>query len=71
MMQVGFFYCTKILMINRIPKYFLITTTKDMSRLDFVMGSVEQDIISNYAQIPIMCINPRKGKVGGFSATGG
>ena len=49
----------------------LITTTKGISRVDFVLGTVEEDIISNDAHIPIMCVNPRKGKVGGFSATGG
>ena len=49
----------------------LITTTKGISRVDFVLGTVEEDIITNDANIPIMCVNPRKGKVGGFSATGG
>ena len=49
----------------------LITTTKGISRFDFVLGTVEEDIISNDACIPIMCVNPRKGKMGGFSATGG
>ena len=49
----------------------LITTTKGISWGDYIMGAVEQDIIANEAHIPIMCVNPRKGKVGGFSATGG
>jgi nucleotide-binding universal stress UspA family protein len=49
----------------------LITTTKGISRLDFVLGAVEEDIISNSANIPVMCINPRKAALGGFSATGG
>jgi nucleotide-binding universal stress UspA family protein len=49
----------------------LITTTKGISTLDFVLGTVEEDLIANSANIPIMCVNPRKGKIGGFSATGG
>ena len=49
----------------------LITTTKGISTLDFVLGAAEEDIIVNDANIPIMCVNPRKAKVGGFSATGG
>ena len=49
----------------------LITTTKGISRMDFVMGASEEEIITNSANIPVMCINPRKAKVGGFSATGG
>ena len=49
----------------------LITTTKGISKLDFVLGVSEQDIITNNANIPVMCINPRKAAVGGFSATGG
>jgi len=49
----------------------LIMTTKGISTIDYVMGTVEEDIIVNDASIPIMCVNPRKRKVGGFSATGG
>jgi len=49
----------------------LITTTKGISTIDYVMGTVEEAIIVNDASIPIMCVNPRKRKVGGFSATGG
>jgi len=49
----------------------LITTTKGISKLDFVLGVSEEDIITNNANIPVMCINPRKAAVGGFSATGG
>jgi len=49
----------------------LITTTKGISTVDFVLGPSEEGIITNSANIPVMCINPRKGKVGGFSATGG
>ena len=50
----------------------LITTTKGgISKVDFVLGPSEEGVITNSANIPVMCINPRKGKVGGFSATGG
>ena len=49
----------------------LITTTKGISKLDFVLGVSEEDIITNNANIPVMCINPRKAAIGGFSATGG
>lgn len=49
----------------------LITTTKGISIYDYVLGASEEDIITNNANIPVMCVNPRKSKVGGFSATGG
>lgn len=50
----------------------LIMTTKDITVADYVLGASEQQIISNKFQIPVMCINPRPGKIGqGFSATGG
>lgn len=50
----------------------LIMTTKDINLADYVLGANEQAIISNEFQIPVMCINPRPGKIGGgFSATGG
>jgi nucleotide-binding universal stress UspA family protein len=50
----------------------LIMTTKDINITDYVIGAQEQMIISNKYQIPVMCINPRPGKIGGgFSATGG
>ena len=49
----------------------LITTTKGISIYDFVLGASEEGIITNSANIPVMCINPRKSQVGGFSATGG
>ena len=50
----------------------LITTTKLVTKIDFVLGPpVEQTIINNEFNIPVMCINPRKGKIDGFSATGG
>lgn len=50
----------------------LIMTTKDITVADYVLGASEQQIISNQYEIPVMCINPRPGKMaGGFSATGG
>ena len=49
----------------------LITTTKGISIADFVLGTSEEDIITNSAHIPVMCVNPRKSQMGGFSATGG
>ena len=49
----------------------LINTTKGISTLDFVLGTAEEDLIVNDANIPIMCVNPRKTVVSGFSATGG
>jgi nucleotide-binding universal stress UspA family protein len=50
----------------------LIMTTKNIGIADYVIGAQEQMIISNKYQIPVMCINPRPGKIGGgFSATGG
>lgn len=49
----------------------LIMTTKDIGIADYVLGANEQQIISNEHGIPVMCINPRPGKItGGFSATG-
>ncbi len=50
----------------------LIMTTKDITAADYILGANEQQIISNKYEIPVMCINPRPGKIGGgFSATGG
>jgi len=50
----------------------LIMTTKDINLADYIIGANEQMIISNKYEIPVMCINPRPGKIkGGFSATGG
>jgi len=49
----------------------LITTTKGIGMMDYVFGVYEEEIITNDAHIPIMCVNPRKGIIGGFSATGG
>jgi nucleotide-binding universal stress UspA family protein len=50
----------------------LIMTTKNIGFADYIIGAQEQMIISNKYQIPVMCINPRPGLIGGgFSATGG
>jgi nucleotide-binding universal stress UspA family protein len=50
----------------------LITTTKGISFADYVLGPTEEEFLDNQAQIPVMCVNPRKAKFGsGFSATGG
>jgi len=50
----------------------LIMTTKNINLADYVIGANEQQIISNKYQIPVMCINPRPGRItSGFSATGG
>ena len=49
----------------------LIMTTKDIGIADYVLGANEQTIISNEHGIPVMCINPRPGRIsGGLSATG-
>jgi nucleotide-binding universal stress UspA family protein len=50
----------------------LVITTKNMIFTDYVIGANEQKIIANPAEIPVLCVNPRPGKIsGGFSATGG
>lgn len=49
----------------------LIMTTKDINLADYMLGATEQHIIANPAKIPVMCINPRPSKVGGFSTSGG
>ena len=37
----------------------IIMTTKRISFQDYVLGAAEQNIISNDARIPVMCVNPR------------
>ncbi|MDR1672470.1 MAG: universal stress protein [Bacteroidales bacterium] len=50
----------------------IITTTKDISFANYLFGVKEETVIDNAANIPVMCINPKKSKVsGGFSAMGG
>ncbi len=39
----------------------LISTTKNISFQDYVLGANEQKIIANKEQIPVMCVNPREG----------
>lgn len=49
----------------------LIITSRSLLFTGFVLGATEQKILANPAQIPVMCVNPRPGKIaGGFSATG-
>lgn len=50
----------------------LIMTTKDINLADYVLGANEQVIISNKYEIPVMCVNPRPGKIAsGFRGMGG
>ena len=37
----------------------LITTTKNISIADYMLGAAEQQIIANTSKIPVMCVNPR------------
>jgi hypothetical protein len=37
----------------------LITTTKNISIADYMLGATEQQIIANSSRIPVMCVNPR------------
>lgn len=37
----------------------LIMTTKDPQITDFIFGAIEQEIIANSANVPVICINPR------------
>ncbi len=38
----------------------LITTTKNISIADYMLGAAEQQIIANSSKIPVMCVNPRE-----------
>jgi nucleotide-binding universal stress UspA family protein len=49
----------------------LIMTTKGITLIDYLFGAPEQAIIANEAKIPVMCVNPRPSKLGGFRAQGG
>lgn len=46
----------------------LITTTKHLTKLDYVFGAKEQYLMSNTEKIPVMCVNPKSNfaKVGQF-----
>jgi nucleotide-binding universal stress UspA family protein len=46
----------------------MITTTKHLTKLDYIMGAKEQYLIANTEKIPVMCVNPKSNfaKVGQF-----
>lgn len=46
----------------------LITTTKHITKADFIFGAKEQYLIANEEAIPVMCVNPKSNfaKVGQF-----
>ena len=46
----------------------LITTTKHITKLDYIFGAKEQYLLSNSEKIPVMCVNPKSNfaKVGQF-----
>lgn len=46
----------------------LITTTKHITKLDYIFGAKEQYLLSNTEKIPVMCVNPKSNfaKVGQF-----
>jgi nucleotide-binding universal stress UspA family protein len=46
----------------------LITTTKHISKIDYLFGAKEQYLLSNNEKIPVMCVNPKSNfaKVGQF-----
>ena len=46
----------------------LITTTKHITKFDYIFGAKEQLLLANNAKIPVMCVNPKSNfaKVGQF-----
>jgi len=46
----------------------LITTTKHITKIDYIFGAKEQYLLSNSDKIPVMCVNPKSNfaKVGQF-----
>jgi len=46
----------------------LITTTKHLTKVDYIFGAKEQYLIANNEKIPVMCVNPKSNfaKVGQF-----
>ena len=46
----------------------LITTTKHLTKVDYIFGAREQYLLSNDEKIPVMCVNPKSNfaKVGQF-----
>lgn len=50
----------------------IIMATRDIRRIDYMLGAPEQYILANPENLPIMCMNPRPAKLGGgFRASGG
>ena len=45
--------------IQKKADLILITTTKNISMADYLLGAPEQYIIANSNRIPVMCVNPR------------
>ena len=43
----------------------IVTTTKHITVFDYIFGADEQFLIDNSARIPVMCVNPRAGILGG------
>ena len=37
----------------------LITTTKHLTKVDYIFGAKEQYLIANNEKIPVMCVNPK------------
>ncbi len=37
----------------------LITTTKHLTKMDYIFGAKEQYLLSNNEKIPVMCVNPK------------
>jgi nucleotide-binding universal stress UspA family protein len=46
----------------------LITTTKHITKIDYIFGAKEQYLLTNNEKIPVMCVNPKSNfaKVGQF-----
>ena len=46
----------------------LITTTKHITKVDYILGAKEQYLLANNEKIPVMCVNPKSNfaKVGQF-----
>ncbi len=46
----------------------LITTTKHLTKFDYIFGAKEQYLLANNEKIPVMCVNPKSNfaKVGQF-----
>jgi len=44
----------------------IVLTTKNIGTLDYMFAASEQKIIANPYKVPVMCINPQKGKYANF-----